>query len=158
MDSSKTRKKTRIAVYLIGLRGNMILLGKRVNVDHMNGYWSLVAGHVYEGESASSAMKREAKEECNLDLKQEELEFVGAMHHKSPPFDYVNFIFKANLEGKFFQNKETEKCESLCFHSIHNLPKPIDPYIIEMIEKSLKGAWISEYAWDEPQGEVEDTT
>ena len=74
---SHDRKHTRLAVYLVGLKQNMILLGKRKNTNHMNGFWSLPAGHVNEFESYQHALIREIKEECGFTLKQDDLKLKG---------------------------------------------------------------------------------
>ncbi len=148
--NDKNRKKTRVAVYLIGTRGNSVLLGKRQNTGHMDGCWSLVAGHVAEGESSSKAMIRELEEECGLKVEPNDLVLIGSMHHKSPPYDYMNFIFHVDLTNHEPQNREAHKCEVLKFHSIESLPGPMEPYIKEIIQRSVpqNGIWISEYGWD----------
>lgn len=149
MLDDKTRIKTRVAVYLIGMKDDHVLLGKRKNASHMNGHWSLVAGHVAEGESASDAMIREAHEECNITLAPYELTLIGAMHHLSPPFDYINFIFKADLSNHNPTNREHHKCEALDFHHINQLPQPMAPYIKDIIHNctSNESKWIIEYGW-----------
>jgi len=149
MKSDKTRDKTRVAVYLVALREQKILLAKRKNTVHMDGYWSLIAGHAYEGESCTQAMIREAKEECDLVLTSNCLQLIGAMHHYSPPFDYINFIFTVDLkEDQQLKNLEPDKCAVLEFYSIANLPSPMTDYILEIIEKSMSGKrWISEFGW-----------
>lgn len=148
--NDKDRTKTRIAVYLIGMRGDTILLGKRKNTGHMDGCWSLVAGHVAEGESATRAIIREAEEECGIRLSSDELQLMGAMHHFSDPFDYVLFTYFVDLNSHQPENKEPLKCETLEFHSIHALPTPMNDYILEIIQKSIAGKiWVSEYGWKE---------
>lgn len=149
MNSDKQRTKTRVAAYLVGLRNNTILLGKRKNAVHMNGFWSLPAGHVMEEESALNAIIREAKEECNLDLLPNELKLVGAMHHLSPPYDYINFIFKADLRNHEPKNVEPHKCELLTFHPIDQLPEPMEAYIKDIITGTLASdtCRITEYGW-----------
>lgn len=149
LSNDKNRSKTRIAVYLIGMRGDTILLGKRHNTGHMDGYWSLIAGHVKEGEPASDAIMREVKEECGITLASHEISLIGAMHHYSPPFDYVNFIFSTNLSTHEPINQEPHKCAVLAFHPLAALPKPIDPYIQKIITQSIgKTPWIAEYGWE----------
>ena len=147
--NDKNRRLTRVAVYLIGMQDDKILLAKRKNVEHMNGYWSLVAGHVYEGESSTQAMIREAHEECELTLTEKDLQLIGAMHQSSPPFDYINFIFFADLSNHNPTNLETQKCEALEFYCIKNLPSPMAHYILDIIEKSTseKKLWIAEHGW-----------
>jgi len=148
MHNDKQRTNTRIAVYLIGTRGKEVLLAKRKNTGHMDGCWSLVAGHVYEGESSTDALLREALEECGLTLKPDELQLMGAMHHCSPPYDYINFIFKVDLHAHAPENKEEHKCEVLAFHHIDALPSPIEPYIREIITQCMQHeVWVAEYGW-----------
>lgn len=150
MNSDKNRTHTRIAVFLVGMRDQHILLGKRINTQHMNGCWSLCAGHVYEDESIVQAMIREAYEECNLILTPEDLQLVGAMHHRSPPFDYINFVFKADLTNHELYNNEPHKCQTLAFYPLHELPMPVEPYIRDIIERTVQGgSWVMEYGWDD---------
>lgn len=145
----KKRSRTRIAVYLVGMRGDTILLGKRHNTGHMDGHWSLIAGHVQEGESASKAIIREVEEECGITLALHELSLIGAMHHCSPPFDYVNFIFTANLSAHEAINKEPYKCEILGFYPVQDLPSPIAPYVQSIITQSIrKIPWVAECGWE----------
>jgi len=148
ISTDKNRTKTRIAAYLIGMRGNTILLGKRHNTGHMDDHWSLIAGHVQEGEPASHAIIREVREECGITLTPQELSLIGAMHHYSPPFDYVNFIFFADLATHEPTNQEPHKCAMLAFHPLEALPKPMDNYIQTIIQQSVsKTPWIAEYGW-----------
>ena len=146
MLNDKNRIKTRIAVYAIIIKNNRILLGKRINATHMNNHWSLPAGHVAEGESAKHAMIRELQEECGLHLQPYELQAIGALHQFSDPYDYANYIFKINLSDHTIMNMEPLKCERLEFFDIDNLPKPIAPYIQEIIKKSFDATqpWIDE--------------
>jgi len=148
--NDKKRERTRIAVYLMGMRGDAVLLAKRQNTGHMDGHWSLVAGHVYEGESATQALLREVKEECGIDLSPDAIKLIGAMHHYSHPYDYVNFIFSADLTHHEPINKEEHKCEMLAFHSVHELPDPLVHYVQEMIKQNMNAQnfWICEFGWD----------
>jgi len=51
----------------IFIKDGKILLLKR-NVEPFKGYWHLVGGHVEENETLREALKREFKEETNLDV------------------------------------------------------------------------------------------
>ncbi len=149
--SGKNRTKTRIAVYLVGTSREGLLLAKRENTGHMDGLWSLVAGHVDEGESCLDAMIREVQEECGVELIPAELNLVGAMHHLSEPFDYINFVYSVNLDGKELRNLEPHKCKTLQFHAIDNLPIEMAGYIRDIIHRTLKAdnssAWLCEFGW-----------
>lgn len=149
LKNDKNRTKTRIAVYLIGVQANTILLGKRKNTQHMDQHWSLPAGHVFEGESCTDAILREAYEECGLRLSKDNIKLVGAMHQFSDPFDYTNYIFLADLQGLQIINQEPDKCESLTFFDQNNLPSPMSEYVKFIIQQSLQthGQWVAEYGW-----------
>lgn len=148
--NDKNRTKTRIAVLLVGVRNNSVLLGKRIHNTHMGGYWGVPGGHVYEGEPASKALIREIKEECGITLPKSDIEFRGAMHHSSDTFDYANYIFKVDLTNHEPTNKEPDKCESLEFFDINNLPEKTVPYVKLIIEKTLTNnhPWIIEHGWE----------
>ncbi|MEI6805718.1 MAG: NUDIX domain-containing protein [Myxococcaceae bacterium] len=149
MQNDKNRIRTRIASYLVGIDNQRILLGKRINATHMNEHWSLPAGHVYEGESCTQAMIRESLEECGLDLTPNDLRLIGVMHHNSPPFDYINYIFSADLKNHQIINIEPEKCESLSYFAYDDLPTPMEDYIRFIIDKTLsnKHPWLVEYGF-----------
>jgi ADP-ribose pyrophosphatase YjhB (NUDIX family) len=49
------------------IKDGKILLLKR-NTEPFNGYWHLVGGHVEENETLTEALRREFKEETNLDI------------------------------------------------------------------------------------------
>jgi 8-oxo-dGTP diphosphatase len=147
--SDKNRTKTRVAVYLVLMENGRVLLGKRQNTGHMDGYWGLPAGHVYEQESCLAAIMRETQEECGLDLSLLNLSLIGAMHHKSGEFDYLNYIFRTELGVQKVANLEPFKCAQLKFFSPNYLPEPIDDYIKFIIQKSCfsTAPWIAEYGW-----------
>ena len=147
MNNDKNRTHTRIAAYLVGIKDNQILLGKRKNTNHMNGCWSLPAGHVNEYETCLQAIIREMQEECGILLHEKDLFLKGSMHHFSGNFDYINYVFLADLTQYSVVNAEPEKCETLQFFSINNLPEPMYDYIRYIIHMTLNhnSAWIAEY-------------
>lgn len=144
MENDKNRSNTRVAVYLIGFRGNNILLGKRINTSHMNNYWSLPAGHVYESESIVDAIIRESNEELGILITPMQLIAIGSLYQRTNSFDYINFIFKVDLSACTVFNNESTKCESLKFFDVYDLPNPMDQYIKFIIHRSFyaKYPWI----------------
>jgi 8-oxo-dGTP diphosphatase len=148
--SDKTRNKTRIAVYLVALRGSQVMLGKRCNTGYMDGCFSPPAGHVFEFETCLSAMQREAKEECGVSLADEDLSLIGVVHLLAPPFDYVHFIFTSDFTNQVPVNMEPHKCESWQFFNLDDLPAPIDPYIKKILEIATGATKpVLEYGWQE---------
>jgi 8-oxo-dGTP diphosphatase len=53
-------------VFLVDEKANKVLLLKRANTGFLDGFWSVPAGRLDEGESASVGAKRELLEEVGL--------------------------------------------------------------------------------------------
>lgn len=65
-----------VAAILINKK-SQILLGKRKNTDCGNGKWGLPGGGMKRGETSIGACIREVKEETNININVDEVEFVG---------------------------------------------------------------------------------
>lgn len=70
---SNERFKITPAVHLLLIKNGKILLLRRKNTGFYDGSYSVVAGHLDGGETATSAMIRETKEECGITLNFESL-------------------------------------------------------------------------------------
>ncbi len=100
-----------------------ILLQKRKNTGFADGMWDLsFAGHLEKGETLKECVVREGKEELNLSLKEDDLEFFALNHKKDGEIYYLNVYFKCEnfCEGdiKILENK----CEEVCWFPLDNLP------------------------------------
>lgn len=137
------RYKSIIAVFLILTRENKgkteILLQERYNTGYMDGkYDAACSGHLEPNESLSMALVREAKEEINLDIDEEDLEFVSLIH----PYKegYVNVFFTTKKYSGTPRIMEPDKCSNLQWFDIDNLPhNTIDRIrnVIENMEKRI---------------------
>ena len=125
-----------------------ILFQKRKNTGYCDGFYDLSAsGHVDENESMKHAMCREAKEELNIDIKEENLEFVCLIHKKSNGCIYYNGYFKANKWiGKPIIN-EPQKNEELKWININDLPSNIVDDRVIAIQNYKNNIKYSEYGW-----------
>jgi 8-oxo-dGTP diphosphatase len=88
-------KRTLTAGAII-LQNGRILLVKRDNTRVFNGFWSLPGGRLNTGEDAAEAVKREIKEETNLD--------IAPVFFRSYDEDFPEFKWKARVSifsGKF---------------------------------------------------------
>lgn len=126
--STKKRSGAAINVYLLLKRNDKILLSLRKNTGYFDEHYGLISGHVEDGESASMAIIREAKEEAGLNIGHEQLIFVHAMHRKTDRFNVDVFFECKNWEGEP-SNLEMDKCAELHFFPIKNLPINLIPYI-----------------------------
>jgi 8-oxo-dGTP diphosphatase len=99
----------------------------------MDGYFSLIAGHIDGDESVEVTMIREAKEEAVIDLTVSDLIPATVIHRKCPDTEYVDFFFAATTWAGEIKNGEPEKCDLLAWYQIDNLPENILPYVKEAI-------------------------
>lgn len=137
------------ASYLFLLKDNKTLILKRQNTGYEDGNYSLVAGHVDEGETFTDAVIREAYEEANIILKPQNLKVIHVMHRKSLDSIRVDVFFTAtSWEGEII-NKEPKKCSELIWIDIKKLPENTILYIREAIKNIQNKIFYSEIGWGE---------
>lgn len=148
---SKERFKLIPAVFLILKDNNgKMLLSQRLNTGYGNGYYSLVAGHVEDGESTVSAMVREAKEESDIAMQKDDLKLVHVLHYTSDVDGYKSLMlfFETEKWKGEITNMEPEKCSDLSWFPIDNLPENTIPYVRHALECVRKGITYSEFGWE----------
>jgi 8-oxo-dGTP pyrophosphatase MutT (NUDIX family) len=142
----KQRSGSSVSSYLILTQNNQVLLGLRKNTGYNDGLWSLVAGHVEDGESATAAMIREAREEIGIELSQEQMKVVHIMHRRSNRRNIDVFFVCSSWEGNP-RNCELEKCETLKFFPLDALPSNTIDYNGYVLSAMAKGEFYSEHGW-----------
>lgn len=123
-----SRYQVKAAVYLILRDGDRVLVSRRQNTGWKDGWFSLVAGHVEEGEMAEQAMVREAKEEAGIDVTTDNLRHVYTMH-RAGDGDYIDLFFECHEWSGEPYNAEPHKCAELRWVDIKRLPSETLPYI-----------------------------
>ena len=116
------RFKTFCSVGLILLKENKVLLMKRQNTGYMDGMYALVSGHIENGESLKQGMIREAKEEVNIDIDENDLDYTCVIR-RGDNCNYFNFYLKTDKYSGTIENMECEKCEELKWFDINSLPE-----------------------------------
>ena len=103
-----------------------VLLGLRQG-SHGAGEWSFPGGHLEFGEKIFETAKREAKEECGLDVDKFELISVAdeMRYIKSDGKHYLNIGIKAVYQGGEPKVLEPAKCKEWRWFSLDNLPNRI---------------------------------
>lgn len=146
MSTEGERLKPYSAVYLMLFDGQQVLLLKRKNTGHRDGEYSLVAGHIDGGETASEAMVREAREEVGIELERQSLEAVHVIHRNSGERIYLDLFFVADDWDGEIRNREPEKCAELAWFNRSRLPENTVPYVEQAIE-NVSGDYYSEFGW-----------
>lgn len=113
-----------------------LLLEKRTDT----GEWCTPGGAIELGESLEDALKREVKEETNLDIANPKLFDIKANVHMIYPNKdevyYTDVVYEINdFWGKLKPDKESSE---LKFFNLNNLPKNIMPTQVEYISKFVK--------------------
>lgn len=138
------------ASYLIPRRGDEVLLLLRENTGFEDGKYSLVSGHLEEGESFTDAMIREAKEEAGIIVSAKNLSVSHIMHRKGPDYsERVDAFFEVqDWEGEI-TNMEPHKCGGLDWFSLNSLPDNIIDYVAKALHHIKNNESYSEYGWHE---------
>lgn len=140
------RSEASVNAYLILRREDEILLLLRKNTNYCDGMWGFVAGHVEDGESATEAMIREAKEEIGIQLLPHQIKVVHIMHRQSNRMNIDVFFECLSWEG-MVKNCEPEKCEKLDFFPTNTLPANLIEYNIHALHATMRGEYYSEQGW-----------
>lgn len=139
----KKRYESKVAVFLILVRkvnGKIeILLQRRCNTGYMDGKYDMAcSGHLEKGESLSMALVREAKEEIDLDIKEENLKLVSVIHPYKE--DYINAFFITEKYEGTPKIMEHNKCDDLRWFDLDDLPENItirNKNVIKNIQKGI---------------------
>ena len=145
------RHKIVPASYLMLIKNNQVLLARRMNTGHEDGNYSMPAGHIEPGESATSTLIREAKEEAGVTIKPEDVRMAHVMCRKGSGSENerVDFFFSAEKYVGIPKIMEPEKCDDMRWFPIDDLPENTIGYIKQAIDCSRKVIVYSEFGWDE---------
>ena len=127
-----------IGVFLLLVDNGKILLLRRHD-DHLKDYFMPVAGHVDEGETLTGALIREAKEEANINIAQEDLKLCCIIHHPVAPYkgsnaNIINFFFVCEKYEGTVKNNEPDKADMLDFYPLNNLTIPLSIHTKKAID------------------------
>lgn len=140
------RKGASVNAYLVLRKQDEVLLLLRKNTGYLDGYYCLVAGHVENGESAKTAMVREAFEEAGIKINASDLKLVHVMHRQTDRYN-IDLFFECFHWENTITNCEPNKCEALNFFPITQLPNNTVDYIRNALEAISKQDFYSETGW-----------
>lgn len=125
-----------------GGAGLEVLLQLRQNTGYMDGHWAAAAaGHVEKGETAYDAARREALEE--IDVAGLDLTFVTAMQRTRSAEgidERIDFFFTARTWTGEPRIVEPEKCAELRWCPIDELPDPVVPHELAVLQAVRNGS------------------
>ena len=122
--------------------GREVLLQLRSGTGFMDDHWAAAAaGHIEKGESVLEAAAREAAEEVGVTDVQ--LEPLCAMHRRysdEPVDQRVDYFLLARSWSGEPRILEPDKCADLRWFGLGELPKPVVPHELAVLEAMRDGA------------------
>ncbi|TKW61336.1 MAG: NUDIX domain-containing protein [Blastochloris viridis] len=111
-----------------------VLLQLRQNTGYADGYWSIPSGHFEPNEHVLKVAQREAKEELDVTMEEQDMHFI-ALHHirRTDGLDGMNFYFKITKWQGTPSNAEPAKCGGVQWFSKTKLPENIFPELAEVL-------------------------
>lgn len=113
-------------VCIILEKDNKVLLIKRANTGHLDGFWSLPGGSLDEGETLAQAVIREAHEEVNVHIDPKHLKLIHTLHLKDKS-EILGFFFSTTSWTGELKNNEPERHSHMEWFEIDNLPENFAP-------------------------------
>jgi 8-oxo-dGTP diphosphatase len=141
------KHKLKMAVHLFLFQEGKTLLQRRFNTGYEDGNYSVVAGHVDPGETATMAMIRESAEEAGISILENDLNMVHMMHRKSDE-ERIDLFFIADKWEGTPKIMEINKCDELEWYDLEDLPTNIIPYVRSGLKQVHKKNSFSEFGWD----------
>ena len=129
-------------VLILNERGEALLMKRGKDVRNESGWWSKPGGGVHYGEQAIDAMKREIKEELDI-----EIDIWGYLPHtdhfvEKEKQHWASFNFIAHIISGEPRNMEEEKCDEIAWFALDALPEKTTQTTREPIENYLCGKYI----------------
>ena len=146
MDMTQQRFKLPASAHLFLMKDDQILLHLRKNSSFENMY-GVIAGHLDGGESATSAIIREAKEEAGIDIDKNDIKIATVSHSNASHKEYVQFFFFCSKWTGKLKNMEPNKCSELTFFPVNQLPENMVPYVKKAIKCATENINYFEYEW-----------
>jgi len=135
-----------ISSYVIFQLENKDLLLRRCNTGYRDGEYGLPAGHIEEGEFATEAARREAKEEVGVEIEPADLIPAHIMHRHCGDHERIDFFFTTSRWTGEITNAEPDKCDDLKWVLLDELPENTIPYIRAALEQFRDKKFFSEFS------------
>lgn len=132
------------AVHLVLRSGGKFLMLRRFQTGYMDGFYSVVAGHVDSNEFFRAAMAREAYEEAGISIEIDDLRLVHTMHSIDGE-ERLSLFFEADDWTGEIVNMEPHKCDDLAWFTLEENIGEMVPYVAVALERISKGTFYSEF-------------
>jgi 8-oxo-dGTP diphosphatase len=143
------RYRTVIGVHLILQRNHTVLLGLRAGTGWRDQHYHVPAGHLEAGETVTECAVREAAEELNIRIAEEDLQLAHTVHHATVEDDpRIQLFFRAQRWEGEPVNAEPDRCARLDWWPLDALPAPMVDYTAVALRHVQDGQPFSIVGWD----------
>lgn len=118
----KDEKHIKVGAGVVIIKDGKTLLAKRKG-SHAEGTWGSLGGHVEFGESPIEAVKREAREELGIELKN--VTFASCTNMMKYGTQYLDVSFTAEIASGEPRICDAERIESIGWYPLDQLPEPL---------------------------------
>ena len=148
-DDHLTERTLLVAAAYVVLRrtgpgGDEVLLQRRAGTGYMDGWWSVLAGHVDPGESVHEAAVREAAEESGVVVAPGALRPLTALHRferGGPQVEQrVDVFFEVTTWSGEPSLREPDRAAEMGWHPLHALPDDVVPHERLVLDLLASGA------------------
>ena len=108
-----------VAIFIFNDKQEILLLLRKMGGQV--GFWEVPTGHIKDGEDKINAIKREVKEEVDLDIS--DLKMIGININENLGFEAT--IYKAEKYTGTAKNLEKDQHENMEWFALDKLPSPI---------------------------------
>jgi 8-oxo-dGTP diphosphatase len=107
----------------------------------------LPAGHIDGGETLTTALIRELKEEIDVEVLPKDMVPVLFVHRFSPETEYIDAFFKINSWEGTPRIAEEDKCDAIEWFPKDKLPSNLIAYVGVALEAIDRGEVYLETGW-----------
>ncbi|MBI4276596.1 NUDIX domain-containing protein [Candidatus Uhrbacteria bacterium] len=118
----KDEKHIKVGAGVVIIKDGKTLLAKRKG-SHAEGTWGSLGGHVEFGESPIEAVKREAREELGIELKN--VTFASCTNMMKYGTQYLDVSFTAEIASGEPRICDAERIKSIGWYPLDQLPEPL---------------------------------
>lgn len=141
-----------IKIFVQGLIFNEngeILLLRRQNTGYMDGYWGTPGGHLENNESIIDGLKREIKEEIDMNIINSKLISIITRYNENDT--YIDFVFKISGNLNEIKNNEPDKCSEILYFEKDNVEsfKNVIPHIKNLLTDKWDSDEVKLYSYKE---------
>lgn len=131
--AEKIRFKLPVAVFMILREGDKMLLIQRAQTGWRDGYWSLPAGSLEDGEDLVTAAIRETEEEVGVSIAYEDVRLFHTQHCRVEGQNWINIYFETSHWKGTPRVCEPHKHSQVAWQTVSELPEPMVEYVQETL-------------------------